>query len=75
MGRVNNTNEVDEIYNKALEEKMGKFIQINLDIPGKVFEEFTYFAVANGHLNINSALIELIRDAIKPKKNKKSIPK
>ena len=72
--RKEESNIAEEIFNKTLEEKFGKAVNLSLSVPTALLEEFTNHAVSCGHLNINSALIEMMKAASKPKKSKKLVP-
>lgn len=71
MTKSNNNQTADEIYNRKMQEKFGEVVNISVQIPKSILEEFTERAVSDGHANINSALINLMKSASKSKKNKK----
>jgi len=68
MIKGNNSKIANEIYTKTLEDKLGKFVEISLSVPTNILEEFTDYAVSVGHMDINSALIETMKDVSQPKK-------
>lgn len=74
MSKGNGANSAEQIYNKKLEEKLGEIVQIVANVPKTIFEGFIDHAVSNGCLDINSALIQVMKDVSRPKRGKVKNP-